>query len=80
MHKYRCWLWADSRTKPSSITPHRPESWLCRLQYNGEDEAGGTVMTYERQGDKEILKAPGPLKESLHIMVSVVLVFNYCDG
>ena len=42
-------------------------------QYNGEYEAGGTVMTYERQGDKEILKAPGPLKESLHIMVSSYL-------
>ena len=26
-------------------------------------------MTYERVGDKEMLKAPGPLKESLHIMV-----------
>ena len=46
---------------------------LFMSQYNGEYEAGGTVMTYERQGDKEILKAPGPLKESLHIMVSSYL-------
>ena len=42
---------------------------MLHVQWNGDYEAAGTVMTYERVGDRELLKAPGPLKEPLHIMV-----------
>ena len=39
------------------------------IQWSGEYKAGGTVINYERQSNKETFTATGPLKEPLHIMV-----------
>ncbi|XP_064618507.1 A disintegrin and metalloproteinase with thrombospondin motifs 12-like isoform X2 [Lineus longissimus] len=39
------------------------------IQWSGDYEAAGTVFHYERNGNKEKVFAPGPLKEQLHIML-----------
>ena len=44
------------------------------IQWSGDYDAGGTTIQYVRDGNKETFMAPGPLKEDLHIMVSLVLI------
>ena len=39
------------------------------IQWSGDYEMAGTVVRYDRLGNKESFKAQGPLKEQLHIMV-----------
>ena len=39
------------------------------IQWSGDYEAGGTVIHYKRDGNLESFSAPGPLTESLQIMV-----------
>ena len=41
------------------------------IQWSGDYDAAGTVVHYERTGNKESFFAPGPLKEPLYIMVSI---------
>lgn len=43
------------------------------IQWSGDYEAAGTVIHYKREGNKESVAIPGPLKEKLQIMVS------FCD-
>ena len=40
------------------------------IQWSGDYEMAGTVVRYDREGNKESFRAQGPLKEPLHIMVS----------
>ena len=56
------------------------------IQWSGDYEIAGTTVTYQRHRNKEMFKASGPLKESLHIMVSngrviiiiiLILIFNF---
>ena len=39
------------------------------IQWNGDYQAAGTVIHYQRDGNKESINATGPLKEPLKIMV-----------
>ncbi|KAL8565304.1 hypothetical protein ACOMHN_001202 [Nucella lapillus] len=39
------------------------------IQWSGDYEMAGTVVRYDRKGNKESFKASGPLKEPLHIML-----------
>lgn len=39
------------------------------IQWSGDYEIAGTILTYQRHRNKEMFKAAGPLKEPLHIMV-----------
>ena len=39
------------------------------IQWSGDYEAAGTIIHYERDGNKERVESPGPIKEPLHIMV-----------
>ena len=41
------------------------------IQWSGNYEMAGTVVRYDREGNKESFRAQGPLKEPLHIMVSM---------
>ena len=43
------------------------------IQWSGDYEMAGTVVRYDRQGNKESFQAQGPLKEPLHIMVLLCL-------
>lgn len=39
------------------------------IQWSGDYEMAGTIVHYERNGNKEKMEASGPLKEPIHIMV-----------
>jgi thrombospondin motif-containing protein 7/thrombospondin motif-containing protein 12 len=39
------------------------------IQWSGDYQAAGTVIHYQRSGNRESFNATGPLKEALHIMV-----------
>lgn len=39
------------------------------IQWSGDYEIAGTILTYKRHRNKEMFKAAGPLKEPLHIML-----------
>lgn len=40
------------------------------IQWSGEYPAAGTTLFYQREGEKELLHAPGPIKEDIIIYVS----------
>ena len=40
------------------------------IQWSGDYEAAGTVLHYKRDGNKESVEAPGPIKEPLYVVVS----------
>ena len=46
------------------------------IQWSGDYEVAGTVIRYRREGNKESLDAPGPIKEPLHVMVRANLWSN----
>lgn len=46
------------------------------IQWSGDFEAGGTIIHYQRDGNKESFNAAGPLKEPLHIMVKII-IYDY---
>lgn len=39
------------------------------IQWSGDYKAAGTTFQYTREGNKESVVSPGPLKEPLHVMV-----------
>ncbi|WAR00410.1 ATS7-like protein [Mya arenaria] len=39
------------------------------IQWSGEYKAAGTTIQYKRVGNHELVKAPGPLREPLHVML-----------
>lgn len=39
------------------------------IQWSGEYKAAGTMLYYQRDGEKESLHAPGPIKENLKILL-----------
>lgn len=39
------------------------------IQWSGDYEAAGTIIHYNREGNKESFSIPGPLKEKLHILL-----------
>lgn len=41
------------------------------IQWSGDYKVAGTVVQYQREGNKESVVAAGPLKEPLHVMVGL---------
>ncbi|KAL4227652.1 negative regulation of cellular response to hepatocyte growth factor stimulus [Mactra antiquata] len=39
------------------------------IQWSGDYKAAGTTVQYTREGNKESVVSPGPLKEALHVML-----------
>ena len=44
------------------------------IQWSGDYEVAGTTVSYERVANKETVASLGPLKEPLHVMVSVISI------